>query len=68
LGRINVETTKILRIGIGQEKTVTTDGFIVGLGKITLSASASCAGAVPPQVTKNATGKILLFFIYGIQN
>jgi hypothetical protein len=66
--RINVETTKVIRIAIGQEKTVTTDGYILGFGKITLSASASCTEAVPPQVTKNATGKILLLFIYGIQN
>jgi len=68
-GQINVETTKVLaRIAIGQEKIVTTDDFILGLGKITLSASASCTEAVPPQVMKNATGKILLFFIFGIQN
>jgi hypothetical protein len=54
-------------LAIDEEKIVTTDGFILGLGKITLSASASCTEAVPPVATKNATGKIFLFFIFGIQ-
>lgn len=67
-GRINIDKTKVLpMLAIDEEKIVTTDGFILGLGKITLSASASCTEAVPPVATKNATGKIFLFFIFGIQ-
>lgn len=63
-GRINNKKAVVLpMLSIGQENTVTTDGFIFGLGKITLSASASCSEAVPPSEMKNATGKILLIFI-----
>jgi hypothetical protein len=38
----------------------------LGLGKITLSTSVSCTEAVPPQVAKNATGTIILFFIFNV--
>ena len=67
-GRINMIKQKSYpMLAMDQEKTVTTDGFLFGLGKITLSASASCTEAVPPAVcTGNATGKIFLFFITGI--
>jgi carboxypeptidase T len=68
LGLIHTEKTKvILSIPAGEDATVSTDGFILGLGPLALSASASCTEAIPPVVTKNATGKILLVFITGIQ-
>jgi len=67
-GRINIGGITVLpRLVVGEEKTVTTDKLIFGLGKITLTASASCTEAIPPVVTKNATGKILFVFITGIQ-
>jgi hypothetical protein len=50
-------------LAIGEERTITTDGFIIGFGKITIFASASCSEAVPPVVSGNATATILLFFI-----
>jgi carboxypeptidase T len=68
IGRINVEKTDVIpSLAVGDEVTVTTDGFIFGLGKLTLSASASCTEAIPPIVSSSATGKILLVFITGIQ-
>jgi hypothetical protein len=68
LGRINKQKTQvILALAIGEEVTITTDGFIFGLGKLTLGASAACTEAIPPVVTKTGTGKILLVFITGIQ-
>jgi carboxypeptidase T len=67
-GLVNKEKTVGLpTLAIGQQQTITTDGFIVGLGKIALSATASCPEAVPPVVMKNATAKIIIIFINGIK-
>jgi hypothetical protein len=66
--RINATKTQVLpTLAVSDTATITTDGFIFGLGKLTLSASASCTQAIPPVVTKTATGKILLIFIIGIK-
>jgi carboxypeptidase T len=68
LGRINTQKTQVIpALAIGEEVTITTDGFIIGLGKITLSASAYCNDAIPQTVTKTTEAKILLVFITGIQ-
>jgi carboxypeptidase T len=48
---------------IGQDHTITTDGYLIGFGTIRIFASASCTEAVPPVVEGNATARILLFFI-----
>ncbi|MFA5102207.1 MAG: hypothetical protein WC525_03565 [Candidatus Thermoplasmatota archaeon] len=67
LKRINKTTTEtIAALAIDQEATVTTTGMILGIGKITFVATASCAEAQPPQVTKTATGKVFLVFIRDI--
>ena len=67
LGRINkTKTQTISTLAIDQEVTVTTDGMIFGLGTIQLTATASCPEAVPPVVTKTATGKVLIVFIRNI--
>lgn len=64
LGRINkTKTQTISTLAIDQEITITTEGLIFGLGKITLTATASCPQAVPPVVTKTGSGKILIVFI-----
>ena len=67
LGRINKTTTMVIpTIGIDQEVTATTDGVIFGFGKITLSATATCPEATPPEVSKTTTGRILIVFIRNI--
>ncbi|MCJ7698140.1 MAG: exo-alpha-sialidase, partial [Thermoplasmata archaeon] len=67
LGRINKTKTQVIpTLAMNQEVTVTTDGFIFGLGKVQLTATARCPEAVPPIVTKTATGKVLVVFITGI--
>jgi hypothetical protein len=48
------------------EATITTDGMIFGLGTITLSATASCAEAQPPQVSKTGTGTVFIVFLRNI--
>ncbi|HIG99695.1 MAG TPA: hypothetical protein HA258_03840 [Thermoplasmata archaeon] len=50
-------------LSIGQERLLTTDKFLLGFGKITLTASAECDQAVPPEVSANATAKIFLIFV-----
>ncbi len=50
-------------IPVSQTHTITTDGFIIGFGKLAIYASASCAEAVPPNVSGNATARIILIFI-----
>ncbi|MFH1013554.1 MAG: hypothetical protein V1769_03485, partial [Thermoplasmatota archaeon] len=60
------KTETIPTIAIDQEVTVTTDGMIFGFGTIALTATASCLEAEPPEVTKTATGKVIIVFIRGI--
>ncbi len=68
INRIKVQKTEVFpTIAAGGEVTITTDKFLFGLGKLSLSASASCVEAIPPTVTKTGTGKILLFLIIGVQ-
>jgi len=68
IGRINNQGIELIpTIAIGQEVTVASGGFIFGLGKLTLSASATCTEAIPQTVTSSGTGKILLVFITGIK-
>jgi hypothetical protein len=68
IGRINIDTgATIASLAIGEETTVTTEGFILGLGSLDIDVVASCAKAVPTTVEKTATGKVLLFFILGIE-
>jgi hypothetical protein len=68
INRIKVQATEVFpTITAGGEVTITTDKFIFGLGKLSLSASASCVEAIPPTITKTGTGKILLVFVLGIQ-
>jgi carboxypeptidase T len=63
-GRINNQRSlQYPMLNIGQVKTLTTDGFLFGFGKITLAVTAHCSEAVPPTVWGNGTGKILLIFI-----
>lgn len=50
-------------LGIGQERTVTTNKLLVGFGKIILTASTQCGQAEPPEVSVNGTAKIFLIFI-----
>jgi hypothetical protein len=67
LSRINKTTTMVIpTIGIDQEVTATTDGVIFGFGKITLSATATCLEATPPEVSKTTTGRVLIVFIRNI--
>lgn len=48
---------------VNQTHIITTDGYLIGFGKIMIYASASCSEAVPPVVYGNGTARILLFFI-----
>lgn len=67
LKRINKTTTEVIpTLDINEEVTVTTEGMIFGFGKITLTATATCPEATPPEVTKTATGKVLIIFIRNI--
>jgi hypothetical protein len=64
LKRINKTTTETIpTLTMEQEVTVTTTGMILGLGKIALVATASCAEAQPPEVTKTGAGKVFIVFI-----
>jgi hypothetical protein len=66
-GRINSVTNDTLStLAIGDEAAMSTEGMIFGLGSITITVTASCPEAAPPVVTKTATGKIFIVFIYGI--
>ena len=68
LGRIDIETNgTITSLAIGEEVTVSTEGFILGLGTIDIVVTASCAEAIPTSVEKTATGKVLIFFVLGIE-
>ena len=68
IGRINIDTgDTIASLAIGEETTVTTEGFIFGLGNLDIDVVASCAEAVPNSVEKTATGKVLIFFVLGIE-
>lgn len=68
IGRINIDTgATIASLAIGEETTVTTEGFILGLGSLDIDVVASCAKAVPNTVEKTANGKVLLFLILGIE-
>ena len=68
LGRIDILTEDaIASLAVGEEVSVSTDGFIFGLGSIDIVVSASCAEAVPISVEKTATGFVLLFFVLGIE-
>jgi len=63
-GRIDSKkTVEYPMLAIGQQKTLTTDGFLFGLGRITITVSAHCSEAVPPTVWGNGTARILLIFI-----
>ncbi len=67
LSRINkTKTETIASLAMNGEATITTDGMIFGLGTITLSATASCAEAQPPQVSKTGTGKVFIVFLRNI--
>lgn len=59
----NKKTVTYPMLAIDQEKTLTTNGYLLGLGKITLTVSAHCNEAIPPTVWGNTTAKIFLFFI-----
>ncbi len=64
LGMIsNKRTATYPMLTIGQEKTLVTEKLLVGFGKITLTVSAECGQAEPPEVQANTTAKILLIFI-----
>ncbi len=68
LGRIDIKKTATYPLlTIGQEKTVTTDGFLFGFGKIALVFSAHCDEAEPPTVWENATAKIFFIFVLSLQ-
>lgn len=68
IGRINIDTgDTIASLPVGEEETVTTEGFIFGLGRLDIDVVASCAEAVPTSVEKTATGKVLIFFVLGIE-
>jgi hypothetical protein len=67
LGRINVTTSgSISNLPVGETVTVTTDGFILGLGKIDITASTYCAQSVPPSAQKDAAARVILFLITGM--
>jgi hypothetical protein len=67
LGRINkTKTETIASLVIDDEVTITTDGLIFGLGTISLSATASCAEAQPPEVSKTGSGKVFIIFLRNI--
>ncbi|HVQ00149.1 MAG TPA: M14 family zinc carboxypeptidase [Candidatus Thermoplasmatota archaeon] len=64
LGLIHKEKEVTLpQLAVNQTHTITTDGYLIGFGKIMIFASASCPEAVPPVVSENTTAKILLFFL-----
>ena len=64
LGLIHKEKEVTLpQLAVNQTHTITTDGYLIGFGKIMIFASASCPEAVPPVVSENVTAKILLFFL-----
>jgi len=68
LKRINKTTTETIpTLAMEQELTVTTTGMIFGMGKIALVATASCAEAQPPEVTKTGAGKVFIVFIRNIE-
>ncbi|MFO7678110.1 MAG: hypothetical protein R6V50_07010, partial [Thermoplasmatota archaeon] len=68
LKRINIQTEDVIpSIPVGETVTVTTEGFIFGLGKIDITVSAHCADSLPTNVEKTATGRVLLFLIRGIE-
>ncbi|MBN1280296.1 MAG: hypothetical protein JXA00_01460 [Candidatus Thermoplasmatota archaeon] len=66
LGRINASKTETISLAVNDEVTITTDGFIFGLGAVQLFASATCADAIPTYVEKSASGKVLIIFVTGI--
>jgi hypothetical protein len=67
LGRINkTKTETIASLAIDDEVTITTDGMIFGLGTISLSATASCTEAQPPEVSKTGSGKVFIIFLRNI--
>ena len=67
LSRINKTTTVVIpTIGIDEEVSPTTEGLIFGFGKITMTATATCPEATPPEVTKTTTGRVLIVFIRNI--
>lgn len=67
LNRINkTKTETIAALAMNEEVTVTTDGMIFGLGKLVLTATASCPEAVPPEVARTGSAKVLIVFIRNI--
>lgn len=67
LGRIDVTSSgTITNLAAGETVTVTTEGFILGLGRIDITASAFCAESIPPSAQKNAAGRVILFLITGL--
>jgi hypothetical protein len=67
LHRINKTKTETLpTLAMNQVVNITTDGMIFGLGTIALSATARCAEAQPPQVSKTGSGKVFIIFLRNI--
>jgi hypothetical protein len=67
LNRINKTKTETLAsLAMNEVVNITTDGMIFGIGTIALSATASCAEAQPPQVSKTGSGKVFIVFLRNI--
>ncbi|MBP1662409.1 MAG: hypothetical protein H6P94_658 [Thermoplasmatales archaeon] len=67
LNRINKTKTETLAsLAMNEVVNITTDGMIFGIGTIALSATASCAEAQPPQVSKSGSGKVFIVFLRNI--
>jgi hypothetical protein len=65
-GRVNAIKTVNTTIGAGEEITVTTDGYIFGLGQIEIMVFASCTVAVPPTIKITVDATLFIVFIKGI--